>query len=357
MIERYLQSGLRLFYKGNLKPLYLIHFITGKCNAKCKHCFYWQSLNKQDEQTMSLEEIDKMTKTMGKLLFVNLTGGEPFLRKDIVDIAKIYYKNTKPINITIPTNGILTKKILENAEEILKSCPKTKISIKFSIDGTKMVHDEIRGFSGIFKCMVETYKALNKLKKKYSNLDIYMTTVVSKMNHESLDELYDFMKENLKDNTWLVLLARGDTKDSTAKDFDVEVYKRFADKVKKNFKNNSGLLVSNLLEAKDRVSDEIIHKTAEEKRFLMPCYAGRTACVIDENGNIDPCEILDDTFGNIRDYNYDFGKLWTNRKAKKIRNDIIETKCFCTHECFVGNNIMFNIKMWPKIISKLIKKD
>ncbi len=306
---------------------------------------------------MSIQEIDKMTKTMGKLLFVNLTGGEPFLRKDIVEIATIYYKNTKPVNITIPTNGILTEKILEDTEKILQNCPKSKISIKFSIDGTQEVHDDIRGFDGIFNCMIATYKSLNGLKKKYNNLDIYLTTVVSSMNQKYLDELFEFMKENLQNNTWLVLLARGDTKDSTAKDFDVEVYKKFVDKVKKTFKNNSGLFFSKLLAAKDKVSDEIIHRTAEENKFISPCYAGRTACVIDENGNVNPCEILSDTFGNIRDYNYDFKKLWNDEKAKKIRNNIIKTKCFCTHECFVGNNIMFNIKMWPKIIGKLIKRN
>jgi len=355
MIINYLKAGLRLFFKGNLKPLYLIHFITGKCNAKCKHCFYWRNLN-QTEAAMTVDEIDKMTQSMGKLLFVNLTGGEPFLRNDLVDIARVYYKNTQPINITIPTNGILTNKILKDTEAILKFCPKTTIAIKLSIDGTKETHDDIRGYSGIFDSVIDTYEKLNELKKNYPNLDIFLTTVVSSANQNNLQELYQFMMQKLKNNTWLILLARGDTKDPTIKDFDVKVYKNFADQVRRNFKNNSRLLFAKILASKDMVSDEVINQTATEKRYLSPCYAGRTVCVIDENGNINPCEILNSTFGNIRDYNYDFKKLWTGKKAKKIRRGIIKTKCFCTHECFVGNNIMFNLMMWPKIISKLLIK-
>lgn len=353
MFEKYLQAGLRLFYKGNLRPLYLIHFITNKCNAMCKHCFYWMNLNK-DEKTMSIEEISKMTKTIGKLLFVNLTGGEPFLRKDIVEIAEVYYQNNKPINITIPTNGILTEKIFADTEKILQNCPGTTIAIRFSIDGTEATHDDIRGFIGIFNSMLNTYRKLNELKKIYTNLDIYFTTVVSSANQYNLGELFNLMKAILKDNTWLVLLARGNTKDPTIKNFDIKVYKAFADKVRNTFGNNSRLFFSKLLLARDKVSDDIVYKIATKNKYVSPCYAGRTAGVIDENGNVNPCEILNATFGNIRDYDYDFKKLWTSEKAKKIRKNITNTKCFCTHECFVGNNVIFNLMMWPKIIAKLL---
>jgi len=305
---------------------------------------------------MTVDEIQKMTASMGRVLFVNLTGGEPFLRDDVVDIAKTYYQNTKPINITIPTNGILTEKILANTEKILQYCPKTTIAIKFSIDGTEAIHDDIRGYAGIFKSMTHTYEKLNELKANYRNLDIFFTTVVSSANQNHLEELYAFMKKELKNNTWLVLLARGDTKDPSIKNFNADIYKEFVSKVRKNFKNNSNVLFAKVLAAKDMVSDEIIHKISTENKYILPCYAGRTSCVIDENGNVNPCEILHSTFGNIRNYNYNFKKLWADEPAKTIRKNIIKTKCFCTHECFVGNNIIFNLMMWPKIMAKFIKK-
>lgn len=346
-------AGTRLFYKGNLMPLNLIHFITNKCNTKCKHCFYWKNLN-TNEDILTVEEIDKMTKNIGNILFVSLTGGEPFLRKDIVDIAKVYYKNTKPMNITIPTNGILTDKIVSDVNKIIESCPKSRISIRFSIDGTEELHDNIRGGKGVFKAMMKTYTALDNLKKKWNNLDICFVTVISKINQKNLENLFNFMKQNLNDNTWFVLLARGNVRNCELKDVDIETYKTFVDKVRKTFRNNAKLSFANVLDAKEKLSDEIIYRTITEDKYLIPCYAGRTICVINENGVVKPCEILDDTFGNIRDFDYDFRKLWKSGEAKELRKRIIRDKCYCSHECFITNNILFNLRMWTRIIKKLM---
>ena len=56
--------------------------------------------------------------------------------------------------------------------------------------------------------------------------------------------------------------------------------------------------------------------------------------------------------GNIRDFNYDFKKLWMAKKASEERSFIRDTKCFCTHECFNIVNIMFNPKFYPKLLFK-----
>ena len=68
------------------EPLSIVHFLTNRCNARCSFCF----IDFDDPETfkgeLSLHEIDKLTKSFGKsLLNVNLTGGEPFARKDIID--------------------------------------------------------------------------------------------------------------------------------------------------------------------------------------------------------------------------------------------------------------------------------
>ena len=82
-------------YFKKKEPVSLVHFITNRCNARCSFCF----IDFDDPNTfkgeLSLDEINKLTKNLGEsLLNVNLTGGEPFARKDIIDIAKIYLKNT-----------------------------------------------------------------------------------------------------------------------------------------------------------------------------------------------------------------------------------------------------------------------
>ena len=338
MIERYLQAGIRLFYKGNLMPMYIIHFITNKCNANCQHCFYRKELNIK-KQLLSVAEIDLMTKKMGKLLYINLTGGEPFLREDIVDIAQIYYKNTQPLNIVIPTNGILTNKIASDVKKILKLCPKSRLSIRFSIDNTEALHNKIRGVEA-FKHMLTTYETLNQLnREEYKNLDLGFITTISSFNQDYLDELFEFMKHHLNGNEWRILFARN----IGEKGADIQKYNLFVNKVNNYFGRS--------------VTDNIVSKIITSNKYILPCYAGRTSCVITEDGEIKPCEPLNYSFGNIKSFNYNFKNLWNNQKAKSFRKKVIKNKCFCSHECFVSNNVVFNLRTFIKIINKdVIKK-
>ena len=114
----YLRHGRKMVWKRGELPVYLVYFITDACNAKCKHCLLadgahpgWEEPSMvYRKQELSLEEIDKVTASMGKgsLMFLLPTGGEPFLRKDIGEIIKIFHKNTGVRNVGIPTNGSTT---------------------------------------------------------------------------------------------------------------------------------------------------------------------------------------------------------------------------------------------------------
>jgi hypothetical protein len=71
------------------------------------------------------------------------------------------------------------------------------------------------------------------------------------------------------------------------------------------------------------------------------------------NGDIYPCELLiDRKLGNVRDSGYDFKKIWYGKKADEARRFIRDTKCFCTYECFLTVNILFNPRMMPRILKE-----
>ena len=64
------------------EPVSLVHFITNRCNARCSFCFIDFDNKNTFKGELTLDEIDQMTKNLGKsLLNVNLTGGEPLLEK------------------------------------------------------------------------------------------------------------------------------------------------------------------------------------------------------------------------------------------------------------------------------------
>ena len=112
-----LPEVIKNIYFTKKSPISLIHFLTNRCNARCSFCFIDFDNPKTFAGELTIEEIEKLTKTMGNtLLNVNFTGGEPFARKDIIDIAKLYVKNTTIQSIYITTNGSLPDRILNFAE-------------------------------------------------------------------------------------------------------------------------------------------------------------------------------------------------------------------------------------------------
>ena len=101
------------------EPISLVHFVTNRCNARCSFCFIDFDDPKTFQGELTLNEIDLLTKNLGKsLLNVNLTGGEPFARSDLVEIAKKYLLNTTIQSIYITTNASLPDRIKKFAEEI-----------------------------------------------------------------------------------------------------------------------------------------------------------------------------------------------------------------------------------------------
>lgn len=340
-------------------PLQFTYFVTGRCNARCYHCFYWKQLNKAKKE-LTLEEINKFSKTMGNLLLLNLTGGEPFLRNDLPEIAETFYKNNKVDTISIPTNGLLPKIIKNKTAELLEKCPNSNVFIAISIDGLEKQQDKMRGVKGAFKKNIQSLQSLKDLKKDFSNLSVAVNIILSHDNQHNIDEVYDYVL-GIKPDNIAIGLVRGDTKEKIAKDINIEIYKKITNRFKQDIK--SGKLkyykfpYDPITLSKDFLTHEILYKTHQENKYLFPCFAGNLNAVMYEEGDIYPCEMLPKMkLGNIRNYNYDFKKLWYSEKAKQARRFIKETNCFCTHECYWNTNIIFNPKLYPKMLKSIFTK-
>ena len=114
-------------------PLYLVFFVTRNCTAHCSHCLLGERSSMTDE--LSLSEIENMASSMGPLLFLLLTGGEPFLRDDLARIAEVFREHTGALNIGIPTNGSLTDRVANTTRDILEACPGVDLAVDVSLDG------------------------------------------------------------------------------------------------------------------------------------------------------------------------------------------------------------------------------
>ena len=178
------------------EPISLVHFITNRCNARCSFCFIDFDNPKTFQGELSLEEIDKLTKNLGKsLLNVNLTGGEPFARKDIIDIAKSYLRNSTVQSIYITTNASLPDRIEKFAKEISSFSPETELSFQISIDDFPENHDRVRKVKNIFNNCIETYKILKNLGPKINPV---VSITVTDENCDNIKEIFKYLHEDCK---------------------------------------------------------------------------------------------------------------------------------------------------------------
>jgi hypothetical protein len=108
------------------------------------------------------------------------------------------------------------------------------------------------------------------------------------------------------------------------------------------------------INAKRIIRPKLITRLVKERRFIIPCYAGSLGGNLFSNGDVLACELMgeDQILGNVRDYDYDFKKIWYAKKGDQVREWISRTKCYCTYECFLTVNILFNPLMYPVILKE-----
>ncbi len=145
---RYLPFVRRgLFHEG--PPLHLTVFVTGRCNLRCRHCFHWKEVAAGVEGP-SLESFQRLADSaarMGPLVWVSFGGGEPFLRRDLADVARAFGRHGLR-HLAIPTNGLIEDRQHEFIDRVLAENPDLYLSIAVSFDGPPPIHDAIRQIPG-----------------------------------------------------------------------------------------------------------------------------------------------------------------------------------------------------------------
>jgi len=354
----YLHFAPRIFLKRNVLPHYLVFFVTNNCTAQCRHCLLGERKTSRNE--LSLEEIVKITKHMDPLLFLLITGGDPFLRDDIADIVQAFYERPGFRNLGMPSNGYLTEKIVDHSKRILDNCPGIDFAIDISIDGIGEDHDKIRGVPGLFTKAIATYHELEKLKNKYKNFNLNIAVTISYFNHDKLDELYEFLTEELKVVNINHLLCRGNPREPEALKVDMDNYWRFSSRLDADLKKHilsgyHGYSFTDLINAMKLVRQKLIKLIVETDKFITPCYAARLGAILYPDGNVSACELRDYVLGNLRSNDYNFRQIINSGKADHIRDQIKKDRCHCTYECFLTNAVIFNPRMLLSVLNETKK--
>lgn len=340
-------------------PEFLIAFVTERCNLKCEHCFFWREVDAPGA-TMRADEWRQIARHIGSPAMIGITGGEPFLREDLDEIVAGFAEEAQPIGLQITSNGLLPERIEAMTARILAAAPELPFAVSISLDGPAPIHDRIRARDGSWDRAAETLDRLVRLRARAPRLKVATGTVFCRDTQDSVDTFLPQVRARWRPDSMALILARGEPRDPALLAVDLERYRAAMERVHDAsiVSSNAPLAVigRSIGRAISREKVSVITRVAAHDEFVVPCVAGSLAGVIHADGRVAPCELLPDTFGNLREVDYDLRRLWFSPRAEAFRRRILAERCRCTHECFVAPSVAFTPARWPRILANVVRE-
>lgn len=340
------------------RPSYVIFFVTAKCNAHCKMCFYKENMNasKAENNELAVEEYEKIAKNIKSLNILGISGGEPFLRDDLSEIIKVIYKNCPPLVVDLPTNGFFVKSILRQVEDIARNCPNMIIDLQLSVDGPEKVHNDIRGLKDGFLRVKDTYNGALSLKNKYKNLKVKACIVYSHYNQEYINELFEILGRDFKGLDRVVFsVVHGSVSNQEAFQFDWEKYFKICEKIRKESVVKQVTDFHSVFTIALRVvKNNLLRELLKSKDMYRRCKAGKRVIVVNETGKVFPCEPLWFPVGNLRTNGYDINKVLSSKEMNEFRKNTFQNRCNCHWGLPMSNSLIYSPKYYPQILFEML---
>src|SRR5262249_42806653 len=309
-------------------PPLLILFINSICNQTCEHCFYWRHLNQPDDLTV--DELRRLSESLGRVETLNLSGGEPFLRKEFGEICRTFIRNNGVRQIYVPTNGSFADRTVAALEQVLQEPTLDLFAVEFSLDGMPEFHNHFRGMKDAFERAMATYDALAVLQRREPRLRIHAISTATGTNVDDLRTLTKYLYDRCPamDHHNLALI-RGDRKNPSLQGPALTAYAELYADVRRIWapreRGRYGSYVQPMLQCAKM-------NTAREQRQVVPCSAGVVTGVVYANGDVSVCE-THPPIGNLRTHT--FPEIWNSKAARDLRRAIADKQCYCTNEVFL----------------------
>ncbi len=346
---QYFHYARGVFRPKALESVFL--FVTSTCNSLCRTCFYWDELNQGHDLTF--DQLQRISQTAPAFHKLWISGGEPFLRKDLAEVIELFYVNNGMRHVNLPTNGLLPTKMEMVVSHLLERCPDLVIDLNFSLDGLANTHDAIRGVPNNF---VKTLATIRLADQKWRHVRRVRRNVVSCVTTENYRELVDLgrqmMRETNPDGHYFEII-RGDPMDPALKRIPREdlsalhrqlmwFHEQYADKLFAHLSSAARAFARAYYLGNIKLHFDLHEQNHfTDKAWPMPCTAGQTTFVIDHDGHFRSCE-LRSKLGDLKDYDYDLTAAMQSTAMKKEVADIPGAKCWCTHSCFIHGSTKFS---------------
>jgi len=259
--------------------------VTENCNLSCVHCY----VEKTGEPQLSFQEIKRIIDQLAQAgcFFITFTGGEPFLRKDFLDIIK--YTREKDFSVDILSNGnLITASVAKKLAEM--NISRAQISIYSAIP---KVHDSVTRINGSFEKSKKAIKFLHNNKIK-----VHIACLIMSLNFSTYKTVRSLAKK--MGVTWSISYPARARHSGEKDTYSLRIRKEQLKKL--------------LLENKKQFCQHFLREKKEPV-----CHAGSAICFISANGDLNPCVLFPLKLGNLKKEK--LGDIWENSNIlKKFRN-------------------------------------
>lgn len=269
--------------------------ITRACNLRCKHCYYDASTPLEDELNteQAFRAIDEIATTFGAHARITFGGGEPLMRKDLLEI--IAYGKARGLHLMLASNGILLD---ETRAVQLKKAGIEEVII--AIDGTRETHDAIRG-KGVFERTIKGAQAC-----KAAGLRLVIDPCIMKLNERETAEILDISEQlDARQCRFFHYIAMGRGQHELPDgELDRVQYAENLMQLYEEQNRRRGIEICTTQASQYWV----VLKRKEEAGLFVPdfyykevpgCRAGISMLSIKPNGDVMPCPLLELKVGNL----------------------------------------------------------
>lgn len=316
--------------------------ITGRCACRCKHCDIWKN-NKQEELATKhwksvIEDLHDWLGSYGLII----SGGEPFLREDLLDICE--HAVNHGVNVNILTNGMhLTEKVVKEV------CRIGIQRMAFSVDGLCANHDYVRGTAGLFERIDRTMYSFRRHPQRPI---ITVVTIVTGKNIGELEEMLDWADSHDLNGILFHPLAQNfgqksiDENWHEKSEFWVHDYDRLCSAIDRlvELRRHGRRIINSPHQLQ-------LLKEYYKKPFVGPsegrgCGAGRNSLGIDVRGNVICCYRLG-AIGNVLEN--PISEIWKSNKPVMMHQRIVKCRLNCSRLAWYRNdNIIDKIYRYVK---------
>ena len=312
--------------------------LTYLCQSKCSYCQIWRRYQENpNDLQLELEEHDFLLlfrALRSSVLWIEFTGGEPFLRNDAATIISAAFNETDVFAVGVTSNGLAGERVLEQVSHILECIGKKQLVVGISIDGKHELYERARGLDGFGKA-IQTYLRLKRMARYHRNMRPHIAYTINQYNAGHFLDFYMFMAEeygvgiddisfSVQHNFGYYFQKHDSLVDSSADSFrkaaltDISDILKIKRRSKLRFASPIRLFYGYYLE-------NIANYFANPEEQVIPCKACDFSAYIDPYGQVYPCSMWDYPIGNLRQKGFE--RVWYSDKRLNAAKSITQNKC------------------------------